>query len=757
MQHPLAHSCRPGIPEQTYASHVGNVARYAVGFAREASEYSPKWRDALLATVNQAAPYHDLGKLDEIFQAALRTNAQKTGINHVDAGTAHLLKLKQIEAALGVYSHHRGLPSLPEEKAKGRFVLRDPGTVESTQERLWQRTDRLLADYLALHHQCFPQVEPSKNVHSTGLGRRLALSCLVDADFSDTAQNYLNERELSGEPLRAAERLAQLDRYVAGLATTSETQAEMLRAQLRADIYHACRHADISDALVACDAPVGTGKTTAVMAHLLFQSTQRQRHCNQKMEHDKTRTVKDTLYTAQECGLRRIFVVLPFTNIIDQAVDVYRRALVLPGEDPERIVAAHHHRVEFDGPDLRQLTHRWDCPIIVTTAVQFFETMGACRASRLRKLHQLPGSGIFVDEAHAAIPAALWPQMFRWLNELCRDWSCHLVLGSGSLVRFWQLPEFVPIDERPAVAELVPDDLRARAAALETRRVELGTMRSVLSLGELTDFVQSKPGPRLVIFNTIQSAAFFAHHLRSLGESVEHLSTALTPADRTKTVRRVRARLKDKTDSNWFLIATSCVEAGVDFSFRTAFRESCGVVNVLQVSGRANRSYEYASSEVWDFRVPDDDPFSLHPHFGRQRAVLAQMFGEGKVSPEHCTEALLRELNAGNGNTENQIELIRDAERAGDYPLVADECRVIDDLTTLVVVDPGLIARLRAGIVPSRQEIAVQSVQMYNNKLEKLNPDHIGELRALKPEQYDNFVGYMRGLIASGDMVTNIG
>jgi hypothetical protein len=129
------------------------------------------------------------------------------------------------------------------------------------------------------------------------------------------------------------------------------------------------------------------------------------------------------------------------------------------------------------------------------------------------------------------------------------------------------------------------------------------------------------------------------------------------------------------------------------------------------------------------------------------------MFAESKASPEHCTEALLRELNAGNGNTENRIELIRQAEQAGDYPLIADECRVIDDLTTLVVVDPGLIARLRAGVVPSQRQIAIHSVQMYNNKLDKLNPDHIGELRALRPGQYDNFVGYMRGIIASGDVV----
>ena len=567
----------------------------------------------------------------------------------------------------------------------------------------------------------------------TGLVRRLALSCLVDADHSDTAQNYLNERELDGEPLRAAERLAQLDRYVAGLATTPGNEAEALRGKIRSGIYSACRHADLANAIVACDAPVGSGKTTAVMAHLLA--------------------------TAHKRGLRRVIVVLPYTNIINQAVDVYRSALVLPGEDPEQIVAAHHHLVEFDSRDLRQLTQRWDCPIIVTTAVQFFQTLAACKISRLRKLHQLPGSAIFIDEAHAAIPAALWPQSFKWLTELCRDWSCHLVLGSGSLVRFWQLNDFVPVVERPVVTELIPEALRVEAAALESRRVEIKTCKDVMDLATLTTFVQSKPGPRLVIFNTIQSAAVFARHLRDSGLSVEHLSGALTPFDRAIIVKRVRDRLLDKADNEWFLIATSCVEAGVDFSFRTAYRESCGMVNILQIAGRANRSNEHEYGEVWDFRIADDSTFSLHPQFDTPRAVLAQMFDEGKISPEHCTEALLRELNAGTGKTENKIELIRDAEKAGDYPLVADGCQVIVSVTQLVVAEPSLIARLRAGQIPTSRELMQHSVQVWDNRFEKLTPDCIGnELYALRPGQYDNFLGYMRGLLdASGDVVQEMG
>ena len=166
------------------------------------------------------------------------------------------------------------------------------------------------------------------------------------------------------------------------------------------------REVKADERIVACDSPVGTGKTTAVMAHLL--------------------------HVAAERGLRRVFVVLPFTNIIDQSVDVYRRALVLDGESAgwRGRRASPSRRVQRRELARLAATHaRWDAPIVVTTAVQFFETLAARETAALRKLHQVPGSAIFVDEAHAAMPAPLWPQMWQWLRELCDDWGCHLVLA----------------------------------------------------------------------------------------------------------------------------------------------------------------------------------------------------------------------------------------------------------------------------------------------------------------------------------------
>lgn len=739
---PLAHSARDGAPQQTYREHVGNVCRYTARFARDAAAFSPKWRESFVAAVDSAAAYHDLGKLDDIFQDVLRHNrGSNRGLKHWDAGAAYLLRSKQFEAAFTAYTHHIGLPSVPAEKAKFanglNLVCRDESVIDSIGKTVWQRSDEFLESYLACHHRIFPPVTLNQNAHFSGLVRRLALSSLVDGDHSDTAQHYRNERELVGLPLRSAERIAALDAYVATLAPDKPpaNERERRRLEIRQQVYRACRQRQLAshERVVACDSPVGTGKTTAVMAHLLN--------------------------IAQQRGLRRVFVVLPFTNIIDQSVDVYRRSLVLKGESPEDVVAAHHHRVEFKGEnwrDLRQLTQRWDAPVIVTTAVQFFETLAACETTSLRKLHQVPGSAIFVDEAHAAMPAPLWPQMWKWLRELCEDWGCHLVLGSGSLARFWELPDFVPRAEQRPVPELVPDELRRQADDFEKNRVTVLKKSQRLSLPDLADFVQSKPGPRLVILNTIQSAAILACHLRyegKLGDNVEHLSTALSPRDRAVVVERVRKRLQNREDQHWTLVATSCVESGVDFSFRTAFRESCGLVNLLQISGRANRSAEYNAAEVWDFRHDEDGFLTLHPHFKVSRRVLDKLFEEGKADAAHCTEALLRELNLGTGETECRAGDIVQRERDMHYPEVAKLCRLITADTQTILADQNLIARFESrdsSLFPNSKEVMLNSVQIWKSKLPDLDPRPLGfgdDLFGLRPEQYDDFVGYMKGIL----------
>ena len=153
----------------------------------------------------------------------------------------------------------------------------------------------------------------------------MAFSCLVDGDYGDTAIHYGGETGKETLSQRWEERLQALNAHVQKLQKESSASKE--RKAQRQKMYKTCRDVDTKASLYACNSPVGTGKTTAIMAHLLHAAIDNQ--------------------------LRHVFVVLPYTNIIKQSVDVYR-ALVLPGEYPEKVVAEHHHQADFSSYDLRQ-------------------------------------------------------------------------------------------------------------------------------------------------------------------------------------------------------------------------------------------------------------------------------------------------------------------------------------------------------------------------------------------------------------------
>lgn len=738
----LAHSACPdqGIPAQGYGEHARASRDWSCQYAEDAGRYSRLYGDMLVATATLAGEFHDLGKLDDRNQEVLAGNVGgKLPVPHTDAGTAHLLKRgdqASMYAALLCRSHHIGLPSMPHERNRGaaflRFETRAPNPQES--ERWQTHTDIYLGEYLRKHRECLEEVARSSTAllktNQLQLLWRFALSCQADADHGDTSRHYGDTELKPSPPIRAEERLAALDAYVAGL---SNKDNDGPRNQLRQAIYQACRQADASVPLYACDAPVGSGKTTAVMAHLL------------KAACDK--------------GLRRVIVVLPFTNIITQAVEVYRKAIVLEGEDPEEIVAEHHHRADYSAPDSRRFAMLWNAPIVVTTAVQFFETLASNMPADLRKLHRLPGSAVFFDEAHAALPAHLWPQAWLWLQELAEQWGCHLVFASGSLSRFWELPDFHPENSAqeanpPKLPELVADSPRNYAQDREKARVAYKAIPTAMGLDELVRRVNShQEGPRLVVVNTVQSAAVVARAMsqRFGCGRVEHLSTALTPADREITLSRVKQRLKRSSDPNWTLVATSCVEAGVDLSFGIGFRERASLMSLIQLGGRVNREHDSDNAEVWDFQIKPDNLLRLHPKLKTPARVLAGLFDENKVAPEYCKEALRREVRWNNANDAKELLKAESSSNSGetDFPKVAELFKVIDAYTVTVVIAPALQEQLRQGRWCGRDALQKHSVQIWGWRIDELSLKEFPKFPGLYgwPLSYDAFLGYMAGLL----------
>ena len=444
--------------------------------------------------------------------------------------------------------------------------------------------------------------------------------------------------------------------------------------------------------------------------------------------------------------------LLPYTNIIDQSVRVYRESLIRADEAPDHVVAAHHHRAEFNSLTTRHLTYLWNNPVIVTTAVQFFETLAACRTGALRKLHQVAGSAIFIDEAHAALPAHLWPIAWKWLRELKTDWGCYFVVGSGSLNRFWSLREFV--GSPPTVPDLVDVRVRDESLDLEKTRVTYQSLPEPMCLRKLKPWLLQLPGPRLFIVNTVQSAAVIARHLadwenrdswQSHHPQVEYLSTALTPTDRANTLNRVIDRLKNKGDRDWTLVATSCVEAGVDFSFRTGIRERAGLNSLLQIAGRVNRGNEYETADVWDIQLAYDSWLRPHPTFEHSSAVLGELFNERRVGVSSCTEALRREIRRSRLKKD---ELLK-AERVLDFPKVSELFRVIDSPTLTAVVDETLKNAIESGQDVPTQRLQNGSVQIYNSRARDWAVrefDHVPGLFAWELE-YDPFLGIMAGVL----------
>lgn len=717
MRTPLAHSARKKYPPQTYEAHVRGVCERAGKYAAEAECYSVKANGILSIIVRDSALLHDLGKLEERNQSVLCEQSRRRRhlpVDHTDAGSAALQKMGSGCAAMLVYSHHQGLPDLSTEfAARGCSIFRN-GNAEVRAE-----TDAALPALLRQHEALFPR-KPNKEVQAydgdPAVFLRMALSCLADADHGDTAAAF-GQTEKAMPELRPQERLAALDHYVSKFGETDE------RSSLRRELYLSCRSAEAHSGFSVCGSPVGSGKTTAVMAHLLEQACKR--------------------------NARRIFVVLPYTSIIRQSVDIYRKALVLPGETPEDVVAELHSRADFEDIETRYLTALWRAPIVVTTAVAFFETLSSHNPAALRRLHELPGSLIFVDEAHSALPLRLLPLAWHWMNVLSDEWSCYWVLASGSLVRYWELqPLFGLSMPRPEIAELVRPDLQRELSRYESNRITFRWREKPIGRKELAEWVQEALGPRLLILNTVQSAAVIAADMAAeFGQThVEHLSTALTPEDRGNTIDRIRRRLADPDDADWTLVATSCVEAGVDFSFRTGFREISSLLSLLQAAGRVNRHGRNTEAVMWSFSLQDDSMLPKNPALDVSAAVLRSYFQKRlPITPELSTRSMQDEL-VRDDSCMSAICDFAELEAAQQFRTLAQKFRVIDHKTVLAVPDDSMASAIAEGRA-SWQELQRHAVSVRKEKIVLWHLREIADGIYQWTLGYDSFLGYMHGVL----------
>ena len=753
-----------GESPQTYFDHITGVinrCRENVAQMLEFCSYSDEQKQAFLSILLNAAQFHDLGKLDVENQNVFQRNNSRASlpIPHVDAGCAYLMskisgniKLRLLpedyallESTLMIFSHHAGLPYYRSQRIDrlNPFRYEDPDNCNNTKEII-NNVNSHLDSYIRDHSEAFgtidePDFSGTKLPKHSGLTRRLGLSCLVDADFSDAAAYCGKDLLTTSVEPRWEERLAALQEYVKKLG--KKGSGSSTRQAIRDEVFQCCLDAPIGDqSMETCLAAVGVGKTTSVMAHLLQIAIKRK--------------------------LRRIIVVLPYTQIIQQSVEVYRSSLIMPGEDPELVVAEHHHLADFKDDKSKQFAVLWNSPIVVTTAVQFFETLGSNMPADLRKLHSLPGSAVFVDEAHNVMPTTIWPLEWRWLKELAQNWRCHFVFASGSLIKYWENESFIQNDSNapPVLPEIIPENLQQKIQEQENKRIQFEQIKKGLSVDDLISrLVQQPEKSSLVVVNTVYNAALLASRLRKRlleidgnARRVMHLSTALSPHDRKIIVQKIIDALKPQSSGfipGLILVATSCVEAGVDFSFQSAYRESCSAASLFQIAGRVNRNAELLNpGTVYSFRFFDSQIKNNYRAFEVSSNILDDLLREGVFQDnQYSTTDILKmafEREIRSTNVDKAIKELLDAEKHTDYPEVAKLCKVIPASDTYsVIVNPKTIEKLENGSNDvSAMEIQLNSVQIWSNNCKRFGVQEIENRPGLLKWTlgYDpDFLGYM--------------
>lgn len=341
---------------QTVARHLTGTAELCRGFA---SAFGAE------ADGELAGLAHDIGKCTDAFQDRLLNDGPI--VDHATAGAMACAMRGSPYVSACVAGHYGGLPDFGNMKT----ARKDDGTFYGRllKGRDEQCLGRCGESGVALSP---PTVSAAQKLDplQASFWTRMLYSCLVDADFLDT------ERFMNGDPGRGGyddipTLLARLQAYI---EPWQQPKTELNR--LRCEILNACLSAGSKPkGIYTLTVPTGGGKTVASLAFAL-------RH-------------------AAEHRMQRVIYVIPYTSIIDQNAQVFRDILGSGN------VLEHHSGVQFDlsdgapAEDVRKAlaTENWDMPVVVTTAVQFFESMYAARSSQCRKLHNLANSVIIFDEA----------------------------------------------------------------------------------------------------------------------------------------------------------------------------------------------------------------------------------------------------------------------------------------------------------------------------------------------------------------------
>ena len=650
--HYVAHTSKDGKRQETIPEHLEKTAELCRKFSAQfgAEEYG-----------NVAAMFHDLGKYSKGFQNRILHNGPK--VEHSAAGAFEIKEIIKDGRALPIEfciaGHHTGLPDYG-----SKTDAENSPTLCGKLERQSLRDNSQYKEHL-YHFDIDSLKRPNITFEKDYVGFetsffiRMLFSCLVDADFLATEEFMSNGsvKRGTGETLDIL--LKKLEKYTA--AKFKEPKSEINKK--RTEIFNACKEAASSDkGVFTLTVPTGGGKT---IASLMF-----------------------ALRHAVIHGMKRIIYVIPYTSIIEQNAGVFKD---ITGDEN---VLEHHSQVQYDDVEdesdevkkKKLATENWDLPIVVTTNVQFFESLFTSRTSGCRKLHNITNSVVIFDEAQM-LPTDYLIPCVRAIAELTKNYGVTSVLCTAT---------------QPSLNRLFPKDVKIREICKDTTELYNFFRRCViqnigkLSMSDLTERME-KEDSFLCVVNTRRKAreiySELAAKYKNAEDSIFHLSTLMTALDRDNTLKTIRQRLADGLPCK--VISTSLIEAGVDVDFPTVFREFAGLDSIIQAAGRCNREGKCSAEESFVYCFEFDGDEKKIPKYVELPLSITKLVVKDfndLTSPEavkYYFDNLMALRDAGQSSNLDKKDIFNRLNTCGfSFPFaeIAKDFRIIDEATKDILV-----------------------------------------------------------------------
>lgn len=688
-------SCGGNPPYQTVAEHLRETASLM-------EQFCSKFTCPEIGSV--CGILHDIGKYSADFQKRVRglpvradhsTAGAKTAAEHAKTAPGKKTRIAYSLLSYAVAGHHAGLP--------------DGGTANSPETTLYQRLkncDLSLSSawktemenpLVNLEHfqDGYTYADEKELGFSLFLYTHFLFSALVDADRT-SAQMFTGV--LPGKNYPSLQNMQEtLESHMRERFSNSEGELN----RIRSDILNSCRTAGkLPPGMFTLTVPTGGGKT---LSSLTFALTH-----------------------AVSNSMERIIYTIPFTSIIEQNAAVYKNIF------GENNVIEHHSNFllpksetkDSDSPEnenakLASAVSNWDAPLILTTNVQFFESLFSAHPSRSRKVHNIANSIIILDEVQALPNTLLRPCMFA-LAELVKNYNCTVVLCTATQPDFRENNVLPPI-KLTNIIENYPELFE------KMKRVE-STYLGTKNLAEISSLIR-KERQCLCIVNSKKHAREL---YESIGESEEnfHLSTNMYPAHRKNVLAEIRRKLTNNEPCR--VISTQLIEAGVDVDFPVVYRSLSGVDSLQQAAGRCNREGKLSGYGKFFVFTPAERKYAGLPYLEQTAGVSATLSDRNYLSLE-TVKAYFKELFSIRSDLLDEPDILSLCKTAilpdlPNYPFrnISDRFKMIADECSAVVIPDTVEARRLLALADEtnigfiQTQISPYCVNVREKKLEEL-------------------------------------